>query len=327
MAPGRYLPLTTGITISGDHHMRTIIIGAGGVGGYFGAALAGGGHEVTLFARGAHRDAVRERGLTIRGPGGERVVRVGATDDPRALPDADLALVAVKGYSLPEVIPAVRLAAERGADVLPLLNGVSAADELIAGGVPRARLLGGIARISAARTEPGVIELRSSFASIVLGEFGGGMSERAERIVATLRAAGIDARATDRIEVELWQKLVFIASLAAVCGLAGASIGPARDAPHGPRIVERAVHEVVAVARARGVALPEDEATRTTTYILSLPSEMKPSFLLDLENGGPTELELLSGAVVRYSAEAGLDCPVHETAYAALSVRQRGPAA
>ena len=307
--------------------MRTIIIGAGGVGGYFGAVLARRGHEVTLFARGAHRDAVRERGLTIRGAGDEFVVRVGVTDDPRALPAADLALVAVKGYSLAEVVPAVRIAAERGADVLPLLNGVSAADELLAGGVARERLLGGIARISAARTEPGAIELRSSFSSIVLGALGGGLSERAERIVATLRAAGIDSRATDRIEVELWQKLVFIASMAAVCGLAGAPIGPARDAPHGARIVERAVREVVAVARARGVALPEDEAERTTRYLLSLPAEMKPSFLLDLESGRPTELELLSGAVVRYSVDAGLDCPFHETAYAALSVRQRGSSA
>jgi 2-dehydropantoate 2-reductase len=120
--------------------------------------------------------------------------------------------------------------------------------------------------------------------------------------------------------VELWQKYVFITALAAVCGLARAPIGPVRVAPGGARLIERAVGEVVAVARARGVALPDDEAPRTCAYIATLPAAMKPSFLLDLEAGGPTELDILSGAVVRLAAELNLECPVHETAATVLAV-------
>jgi len=303
--------------------MRFVIVGAGGIGAYFGGELARAGHQVTLFARGAHLDAVRTHGLTVRTPDGEFVARVGATNDPNELPDADVVIVAVKSYSLRDVTPVVRLVADRGADVVPLLNGVTAADELIAGGVPAARVLGGLARVSVVRTEPGVVERRSGFRSIVVGELGGGLSERATRIADALRTAGVDARASATMGVELWQKYVFITAMAAVCGLARTSIGPVRDAPGGRRLIQRAVTEVVDVARARGIPLPDDEAPRTTAYIIdTLPAAMTPSFLLDLESGGPTELETLSGAVSRLAAERGVDTPVHDTATVALGVRR-----
>lgn len=301
--------------------MRIVVIGAGGVGGVFGGELARAGHDVTMFARGAHLDALRQRGVTVRAPDGEFTARVGATGSIAELPESDLAVVAVKSYSLPDVIPVARRAAERGADVLPLLNGVTAADELIAGGVPRARVLGGLARVSAARTEPGVVERRSGFQSMVVGELTGGPSERATAIADAFRSAGIDARASGAMEVELWQKYVFITAMAAVCGLARASIGPVRDAPGGRRLIERAVTEVVSVARARGVALPDDEGPRICAFIDTLPAAMKPSFLLNVEAGGPTELDTLSGAVARFAADARIECPIHETVRTALGVR------
>ncbi len=302
--------------------MRFVIVGAGGIGAYFGGELARAGHEVTVYARGAHLDAMRAHGLTVRTPEGAFVSRVGATNDPNELPTADVVIVAVKSYSLRDVTPVVRLVAERGADVVPLLNGVTAADELIAGGVPAARVLGGLARVSVVRTEPGVVERRSGFHSIVVGELTGGLSERATKIAEALRSAGVDARASGTMGVELWQKYVFITAMAAVCGLARTSIGPVRDAPGGRRLIQRAVTEVVDVARARGISLPDDEAPRTAAYIDTLPAAMTPSFLLDLESGGPTELDTLSGAVSRLAAEAGIDTPVHDTATAALGVRR-----
>lgn len=302
--------------------MRFIVVGAGGIGAYFGGELARAGHDVTLFARGEHLTALKQRGLIVRTPEGEFVAKVGATNDPSEVPSADVAIVAVKNYSLADVTPVVRAFAERGASVVPLLNGVTAADELSAGGVPRSKLLGGLARISAVRTLPGVVERRSGFYSIVVGELGGGLSDRATNIAAAFREAGIDARASASMDVELWQKYVFITTMAAVCGLARTSIGPVRDAPGGKRLIERAVSEVVAVARARGVKLPDDEAPRTCAYIDTLPAAMKPSFLLDLESGGPTELDTLSGAVSQFAAEAGIETPVHDTTLAALGVRR-----
>ena len=118
---------------------------------------------------------------------------------------------------LTDVAPFVRALAERGADVVPLLNGVTAADELIAAGVPRERMLGGIARVSATRTEPGVVQRMSGFRSIVLGELAGGSSDRAAAIARAIESAGLEARASDNMPVELWQKFVFITRRSAPC--------------------------------------------------------------------------------------------------------------
>jgi 2-dehydropantoate 2-reductase len=304
--------------------MNIAILGAGGVGGYFGGILARAGNSVTLLARGAHLAAIRERGLEVRMPEGTFMAAVAATDDPQEIGEVELAVVAVKSYSLPEIVPAVRLLAERGATILPLLNGVEAADRLIEQGVPGDRVLGGLAEISAARLEPGVVERRSAFQRVVAGERAGGMSVRAERIAAAFREAGAEARASADITVDLWGKLAFITTMSAACGLARSSIGPVREAPLGHLLIERALREVVAVARARGVALPADVEPKILSFIESAPGGMRPSFLLDLESGGPTEIDDLSGAVSRFGRLAGVETPVHDVATAALSVARPG---
>jgi 2-dehydropantoate 2-reductase len=300
---------------------RVAVLGAGGVGGYFGGALARAGHEVVLLARGAHLDAIRHRGLEVRTPEETFTAQVTATDHPHAIGPVDFAVIAVKNYSLAEIAPAARSLAEQGADILPLLNGVEAADRLIAADVPADRVLGGLTEISAVRTGLGAVERRSAFQRIVVGERAGEVSERAERIAAAFREAGADARASTNITADLWRKLTFIATMAACCGLSRTSIGPVRKAPLGQLLIERAVHEVAAVGRRRGVALPADTEAKTLAFIASLPDAIKPSFLLDLESGGPTEIDDLCGAVSRLGRLAGVETPVHDVATAALSVR------
>lgn len=294
--------------------MKIAILGAGGVGGYFGGALARAGYPVAMLARGSHLEALREQGLEVRTPEGSFTVQVHATDEPRELGEIDLAIVAVKGYSLPEILPAARLLAEEGATILPLLNGVEAADRLIAGGVPEDRVLGGLTEISAARIAPGVIERKSSFHRVVVGERTGGLSERAERIVVAFLKAGADARASEEITVDLWRKLAFIASMAAVCGLARSPVGPIREKPMGRALIERAVREVLAVGRSFGIALAGDDEAKILQFVDALGPHLKPSFLLDVEAGGPTEIDDLSGAVSRLGRQTGVDTPVHDVA-------------
>lgn len=299
--------------------MRIAILGAGGVGGYFGGALARAGHRVSMLARGAHLDALRERGLEVRTPEETFNAAVEASGDPEELGQVDLAVVAVKSYSLSEIVPAAKLLAEAGAVVLPLLNGVDAADRLVAAGVPDERVLGGLTEISAARLGPGVVERRSPFQRVVVGERAGGISERTERIAAAFRDAGADARASADITADLWRKLAFIATMSAACGLARSPVGPVREAPLGRLLIERALREVLDVARARGVAVTSDDEARILAFIDSLGDALKPSFLLDLETGGRTEIDDLSGAVSRLGRQAGVETPVHDVATAALS--------
>jgi 2-dehydropantoate 2-reductase len=301
--------------------MKIAILGAGGVGSYFGGMLARAGHPVSMLARGAHLDALRERGLEVRTPEGTWTVQVQAAGDPAELGPADLAVVAVKSYSLEEIAPAARLLAEAGANVLPLLNGVEAADRLIRSGVPDERVLGGLTEISATRVGPGIVERRSSFQRVIVGERGernGRLSPRTERIAAVFRETGADAHASDDITADLWRKLAFISTMAAACGLSRGPVGPIRDKPMGRAVLERAVREVLAVGRALGVNLGDEDAAKIFWFVDSLGPTLKPSFLLDLESGRPTEIDDLCGAVSRLGRQAGVDTPVHDVATAVL---------
>jgi 2-dehydropantoate 2-reductase len=304
--------------------MRIAVLGAGGIGGYYGGALARAGHAVALLARGAHLDALRARGLEVRTPEERFTVAVQASDDAKTFGKCDVAIVAVKTYSLAEIAPAARLLAEGGAAILPFLNGVEAAERLIENGVPESQVLGGLTQVSVVKVGPGVVERKSSFQKVAVGERAGKPSERVRRIVDAFQGAGAEARVSEDIAADLWRKFAFIASMAAACGLARAPIGPVRDAPYGKLLLTRAVREVLAVARARGLSLAEDEESKIFGFIDSLGGGMKPSFLLDLEAGGPNELDDLSGAVARLGREAGVETPVHDTATAALSAAVKG---
>lgn len=306
--------------------MRIAIVGAGGVGGYFGACLARAGHEVRLFARGEHARVIRERGLEIREPGEETWnVRLPASDDPAALLPCDFAVLSVKSYSVSEVAPVLVGLAEAGADVVPLLNGVEAFENLVAFGVAKERLLAGLAVISADRSAPGVITRHSVFRRVVVGERSGGMSDRAERIADAFRGAGAESSASPDIALDLWRKFLFLSTIAAACGLSRTPIGPLREAPGGRRLIERLIGETAAVGRARGVALPVGQEAMVMDGVMALAPHLKPSFLLDLERGGPTELDVLSGAIVRYGREAGVETPTHETAAAAFAAATGAP--
>jgi 2-dehydropantoate 2-reductase len=301
--------------------MRVIVLGAGAIGAYYGGQLARAGHDVTLYARGDNLAAIRERGLEIRTPEGSSSVQLAATDRRDQLGDADFAILGVKSYSLDSIGPVVKQVAKGGATIVPFLNGVETTATLVALGIPRPAILGGVTRISVARTQPGVVERRGPFQSVIIGELDGRTTDRVTRITAAFRDAGVDARASNQIDIDLWQKFVFIAAMAGACGLARSPVGPLRETPLGRRLIQRAVQEVIDVARASGVELPAEESGQVVGAIYNLPPGTKPSFLLDLEAGGPNELDVLSGAVSRYAEAVGIATPVHDTVTAALSPR------
>lgn len=299
--------------------MDIAVIGAGGVGGYYGGLLARAGHRVTMLARGEHLAALRVRGLEIRMPDEHFVVPVGAASKPEELVGAELAIVAVKSYSLPDVAPAIALVANNGSAVLPLLNGVDTVEQLLSFRISKKQIVAGLTSISVFKIAPGVIERRSSFARVVVGEPDGGASERVDRIVAAFGQAKIDVAASTNITLDLWRKFAFITTLAAASGLSRTAIGPVRNAHLGNLLLERSVREIAAVANARGVPLSETDIQNTLATIQGLAAQMKPSFLADLERGGPTELDILSGAVSRMGRQFGIQTPVHDTAAAALA--------
>ena len=298
--------------------MKIAILGAGGVGGYDAAVLSRAGNKVQVLARGAHLAAIQRDGLKVTDLDGAWVARVEASDDVAALRGAELAVVSVKAYDLDAIGPIAADLARHGAAVLPLLNGVEAAERLEQLGVPRQAILGGLTAISAERTGPGQVVRKSPFNRVVVGELAGGLSERARAVASVLGTAGIEARASAEMPLELWRKFVFITTMASCCGLSRTSVGPLRAAPLGLELLERATAESVAVGRAHGIAFAPDEVTRVMAQVRSMPESMKPSFLLDVERGGPTEIDVLGGAVSRLGRQLGVPTPVHDTAVAAI---------
>jgi 2-dehydropantoate 2-reductase len=301
--------------------MRISILGAGGVGGYFGALLARAGHDVILLARGANLAAIRANGITIRDSNGSFSVPIGATDTVADLAGSEFALVTVKSYSLQEIAPVARELALAGTTIVPLLNGVQAVDDLADYGVPREQLIGGQTNVSASKAEPGVIRRALWQERVVVGEMDGTLSARVMSLTDALRPAGIEAIATTNITVELWRKFNMLCAMAAACGMARSTVAGIRDTELGHLLIERAVAEIAAVGRAKGVPIPESQEASIMQGIDALPPTMKPSFLLDLERGGPNELDVLSGAVSRFGRETGVPTPVHDTAAAVLAPR------
>ncbi len=299
--------------------MRIAIIGAGGVGGYFGALLARGGHDVVLFARGPHLAAIRRNGIVIKDQEETFAVPLNATDRADDLRGADWAMLAVKSYSMREVADVIANVAQGGAAIVPILNGVSVAENLESAGVPRAQILGAATTMNAHKTAPGVIEHLSRKDRFVVGELDGTLSPRAQAIATSMRLTGIESLATREIVLELWQKFNMLCACSAACGMARSDLGTIRDTELGRILLDRAVREIAAVARAMHVPIPSTQEEDTMAGIDAMPARMKPSFAVDVERGGPTELDVLSGAVSRFGRHTRVSTPVHDTAAAVLA--------
>lgn len=305
--------------------MRIAIIGAGGVGAVFGAALQAAGAEVAFVARGAHLQALQAQGLTIHDQAGTVLSQgpVTAADDPAAIGPVDLVIPTVKLWDLAKAAAAARPLVGPATLVLPLQNGVEAAD-IVAAALPGPEVLGGVAQVSARIEAPGVIRQNGSLRSLAFGHRDGRPDARVAVLDALCRAAGIAGGATDRIETVLWEKFAFLASMAGVGAATRQPIGVTRAVPETRRVLIAAVAEIAAVGRARGVALPDDFVGQITTMIDTRLETTRSSMQQDLEAGSRLELPWLSGAVVRLGAAAGVETPVHAALLGVLAPYAEG---
>jgi 2-dehydropantoate 2-reductase len=303
--------------------MKIAMVGAGGVGAAFGAYLADAGHELVTLARGRHLEAIRSGGLIVRRPDGERRVAAGASDRAEDLGPVDLVLFAVKLWDTEAAARQMAPMLGPKTMVLVVQNGVDALD-LLAPVVGQERLIGGVAQISAVIEAPGVVAHRSPFARIIAGEPAGGQSQRLNRLIDLLSQAGIEARASDRIVVDLWAKFVFIVGLSGATALFRTPIGPIRENERTAGFLNDLVAEAVAVGRAEGVPLPEDQVERTMAFVQGLPATMKASMCEDLLAGHRLELPWLSGRVVRSGRTHGIATPANAAVDLALLLHAGG---
>lgn len=304
--------------------MNVAIVGAGGVGGYFGGLLARSGHDVAFLARGEHLRAIRQNGLRVRSSThGEFTVRPArAEEDPSRVGPVEYVIVAVKTYHLEAAAPTLKPLVSEGTAVIPLLNGVTA-HEILLEHLPKEAVVGGLCGVFSQIESPGVIRVEGRLRWIAVGELEGPPSPRLDRIVEAWKAEGVDATQSEDILAAIWTKFLFIASAGGVTSLARVPVAAVRADEESRALLAAAFAEVEALARAQGIRLPADVVEKTFKMVDGLEPEVTTSMQRDVAAGRVFELEAFSGTIVRLGRRLGVPTPVHGAIYALLRPQLR----
>jgi 2-dehydropantoate 2-reductase len=297
--------------------MKIAAMGAGGVGGYFGARLQQAGHDVTFFARGRHLEAIRSSGLRIESPHGDALLKVRVLEDPREAGVVDVVLFAVKLWDTEAAAEQLRPVVGPETALIPFQNGVESIARLRKV-FPEKAVLGGSAYIATRVKAPGVIEHTGEMSRLQFGPVLPSQKAKAEAFLAACRDAKLNAEIPDDIVRANWEKFVFLVAVSSATAVARAPLGVVRSDPDLRWLFEQAMLETWRLGRARGVALADDFVEARMKFADGLHAGMKASLAHDLENRGRLEAPWLCGAVARMSEEAGLDAPVNRAVYAAL---------
>jgi 2-dehydropantoate 2-reductase len=307
--------------------MRIAVFGAGGVGGYFGGRLAQAGEDVVFIARGDHLKAMVTHGLRVDSVKGDFVLKpVKATDDPAKAGIVDVILVGVKAWQVTNAAEAMRPMVGPETFVLPLQNGLEAPTQLAAV-LGDQHVLGGLCGLSTYIVGPGHIRHAGADPFVRFGELDNRPSDRVKRLQKVFERAGVIAKIPKDIHVALWMKFLLITAWSGVGALTRTPLGVWRSLPETRQMAESALQEIIRVAQARDIALPENAMPTTMKVYDSLPPDITSSMQRDIAEGRPSELDAQIGAVVRFGKEADVATPLHRLIYNSLlpmELRARG---
>ena len=299
-------------------------MGSGGVGGYFGAKLQKGGADVHFIARGAHLAAMRDNGLTVESAHDPiRLPKVSATDDPRTIGPVDIVLFAVKLWDTESAARSLEPIVGPHTGIISLQNGVQK-DDVLRQIFGAGAVMGGAAYMATTIGRPGVIVQTGHMQRLVFGEYDGKRSQRAEALLAAARSGGINAEIADDIRRALWEKYVFLVALSGATTSMRVPLGPIRKNPRTRQFALDLMHEAVAVARAQGVALPEDFVAQRIPFFEGLPDTMTSSMHHDLQRGQRLEVQWLSGGIADMGAKLGVPTPANRAVYDILVLHADG---
>ena len=300
--------------------MKIAVMGAGGVGGYFGGLLAKAGNDVLLVARGQHAQAIQEKGLRVESAAsGDFTVHPLVAPAPRRRLAAGPSPLRRQRYSTPEAIETIRPMVGGHTTVLTLQNGVANGEHL-ANAFGEERVLLGAAYIETHLKEPGVVHQTGGPCRILFGEVDGSRTPRAEAVLLALQQAEITVQISDNILKELWNKFIFICALSGMASIARASLGEVMASPETRDLLVRVMREAETVGRARGVGLDVDVVEQTVAHFDEFSDELRSSMQLDLERGNRLEVEALNGTVARFGRETGIETPVNDFIHSCLKL-------
>lgn len=302
--------------------MRIAVIGAGGVGGFFGGKLALAGIDTTFVVRGATLEALRQKGLRVDSISGDFHVDVNATDDPASIGPVDAVLMTVKAWQLAGA--ARNIAPLLGPDtiVVPFQNGIEA-PQVLAEIVGARHVTGGLCAIVSYAVTPGHIRHAAFEPMVMFGELDNRRTERIERLREAFTQAGVKVDVPSDIHQSMWTKFLFIATLSGFGALTRVPVDVLRAIPEIRELVTLSLREVVTLAAASGIELDDDAVARTWQRYDAMASGSTTSLQRDIMDGKPSELEAQLGAIVRLARAANVAAPVTEFVYHALVPQER----
>ena len=304
--------------------MRIVVIGTGGVGGYFGARLTEAGENVTFVARGAHLEAIKSRGLTVYSALGDMHLKdVQCTENTRDIGHADIVMIAVKLWATDEAIRTAKPLLGKNTGIISFQNGILAEESLIAA-YSSQHAMGGVANIAALIEEPGVIRHNGNMASLAFGELNNTQSERAQSLLTACSRANIKAEIPDDINRAIWEKYIRLVTMSAMTTLCRMPIGPIRDEVHTRNLLSQILAEIIDVGKAKGLKFSDNVLQEQLDIIDGYPPSMVASMCGDLRRGYPLEVPWLSGTIVRLGKELNIPTPANGFVYAALKLFEHG---
>ena len=300
--------------------MDIAVMGAGGVGGYFGGLLARAGNNVTFIARGPHLRAIRNNGLRVSSSNdGEFVVPGQATDQTAEVGHQELVLFTVKMYHNDDAIQAIRPMLGPDSIVLTLQNGIDNGEQLVEAYGPD-RVMIGSAYLEGRIAEPGVVTQGGPGAAS-FGERTLGITERGERLLEVFQHAGWRVDLLENMTGMLWKKFAYLSGSAGVCAASGCPYGELRNVPETRSAIRDAIAEALAVGEASGAPLEPDSLEWSMNALDNFPATGMASLAKDFAEGQPVELEGLTGTVIRMGRQFGVPTPINDALYAVLKPR------
>jgi 2-dehydropantoate 2-reductase len=302
--------------------MRLLMLGAGGVGGYFGARLHEGGADVTFLVRPKRAAVLRDRGLRIYGVTGELQIKpqlVVSGESPGQ--NFDAIIVSCKAYDLDDSIKSIEPYAGTQTLIVPLLNGMKHLDTLDAA-FGANRVLGGLAQVSTTIDANGDIKQFTDVQNIFYGARNDAQHAAAERFDQAIKPGQFVTRLSRDIMLEMWEKFVMLCSLASMTCLFRAKVGEIAATPDGAKLMLSTLEDCCAVAKAAGHPPREKFLASIRGVLTQTGSPLEASMRRDLEAGGRTEADHIVGDMVRRATAAGIDAPLLRAAYVHLQAHE-----
>jgi len=289
--------------------MKILVLGAGGIGGYFGGRLAAAGADVTFLVRPRRAEQLAKNGLVIKSPRGDLQRPVATVLAHQLQPGYDLIFLTCKAYDLAAAVAAIAPAVDKRTALLPALNGIRHLD-VLKEKFGEDRVLGGLAQIAVTLTPEGEIHHLSEFHLLAFGELTGGRSPRCEALAGTCARSGFTWRLSDNIHLELWEKFVFLCTLAGMTCLMLASVGAITRTADGEALMREMLEECRKVAAASGHEPRPEVLARYVSLLIDRGSGFTASMLRDIERKGPTEGEHIVGDMLHRARQLKIDAPL-----------------